>query len=107
MFDVDVARVVERDVLLGVAAADRKAAHDDFRGCARAQLAGCELEAADVIDRRVVEIAVSQLETGAAHVTEFLADHVDFAVSVGIAKPDDAARSEGRRWVRAAARAAQ
>ena len=89
--DVDVAGVVERDVLLGVAAADRESIDDDLRRTRRLQLARRQLEPADVRRRRVVQVAVSQLEPGAADGAEFLADDVDFSVAVGIAKSDDAA----------------
>ena len=41
-------------------------------------------------DGRVVKIAVSQLESGAADVAELLADDIGFAVAVGVAKSDDA-----------------
>ena len=64
--DVHVARVVERDVLLGVPAADGESVDDDLGGTCRLQLARRQLEAADVRDRGVVQIAVSQLEAGAA-----------------------------------------
>ena len=89
--DVHVAGIVERDVLFRVAAADGKSIDDDLRRARRLQLSRRQLEAADVRRRRVVEIAVPQLEAGAADGPELLADDIGFTVAVRVAKPDDAA----------------
>jgi hypothetical protein len=72
-----------------VPAADGKSINDDLLGTCRLQLAWRQLEAADVRDRGVIQVAVSQLETGPPNRPEFLADDIGFAVSVGIAQSDD------------------
>ena len=103
--DIHVPCVVERDVLLGVPAADGKSGDDDLGGTRRLQLARRQLEAADVRRRGVIQIAVSQLETGTPYRPEFLADDIGFAVAVGIAQSDDPSRPKRVRsdlaWGRA------
>ncbi len=98
---IDIAGVVERDVFLCVAAADRESLDDNLRWATRSEFPGRQLEPADVIHRGVVEISVPQLETRPADRPKLLADDVDFAISVRVPESDDATRRERLFWRRA------
>ncbi len=78
-----------------MAAAERKTVNDDLCRARGFQLAGRQLEAADVTDRGVVQVTIPELEPRPADLAELL-DDVDLAVSIRIAEADDAPRSARR-----------